>query len=249
MFSQLYITEIRLDKEIPSHNYLTRLPVINYLGQTDGIKLTSNVTFLVGENGLGKSTLIEAIAIAMGFNPEGGTRNFNFHTNDSYSDLSEYLTVCKGIRRAKDGFFLRAESYYNFASNIDELDSGLEPELRLINSYGGVSLHRQSHGESFMSMVENRLGGHGLYIFDEPEAALSPSKLLQLMCHIDRLIKDDSQFIIATHSPILMAFPGADVLELTESGISSVNYKDTDHFNITKRFLNSPEKFFSEMFK
>lgn len=254
IFSDLFITEVRLDKKIPAQNYLSKLPVIKYLCEMESIKFNSSVTFIVGENGTGKSTLIEGIAVALGFNPEGGSKNFNFHTYNSHSDLSDYLTVCKGIRLPKDGFFLRAESYYNFASNIDDLDTDEPgPETmsspKIINSYGGVSLHKQSHGESFLRMVENRLGGKGIYIFDEPEAALSPARLLQLMCHIDRLVKNDSQFIIATHSPILMAFPNAEIYELSEQGIRNVDYNETEHFMITKSFLNNPQKYLKEMFR
>lgn len=254
LFSDLFVTEVRIDKKIPSQNYLSELPVIKYLRKMEGIKFNSSVTFFVGENGTGKSTLIEGIAVALGFNPEGGSKNFNFSTHNSHSDLSDYLTVCKGIKLPRDGFFLRAESYYNFASNIDDLDTD-EPGAetmsspKIINSYGGVSLHKQSHGESFLRMVENRLGGKGIYIFDEPEAALSPARLLELMCHIDRLVKNDSQFIIATHSPILMAFPNAEIYELSEFGIRNVGYHETEHFMITKSFLNNPQKFLKEMFR
>ena len=254
LFSDLFVTEVRIDKKIPSQNYLSELPVIKYLRKMESIKFNSSVTFFVGENGTGKSTLIEGIAVALGFNPEGGSKNFNFSTHNSHSDLSDYLTVCKGIKLPRDGFFLRAESYYNFASNIDDLDTD-EPRAetmsspKIINSYGGVSLHKQSHGESFLCMVENRLGGKGIYIFDEPEAALSPARLLELMCHIDRLVKNDSQFIIATHSPILMAFPNAEIYELSEVGIRNVDYLETEHFMITKSFLNNPQKFLKEMFR
>lgn len=254
LFSDLFVTEVRIDKKIPSQNYLSELPVIKYLRKMESIKFNSSVTFFVGENGTGKSTLIGGIAVALGFNPEGGSKNFNFSTHNSHSDLSDYLTVCKGIKLPRDGFFLRAESYYNFASNIDDLDTD-EPGAetmsspKIINSYGGVSLHKQSHGESFLSMVENRLGGKGIYIFDEPEAALSPARLLELMCHIDRLVKNDSQFIIATHSPILMAFPNAEIYELSEVGIRNVDYLETEHFMITKSFLNNPQKFLKEMFR
>lgn len=260
IFSDLFVTEVRLDKEIPPQNYLAGLPVIKFLRETESIKFNSRVTFIVGENGTGKSTLIEGIAVALGFNPEGGSKNFNFFTHNSHSDLSNYLKVCKGIRFPKDGFFLRAESYYNVASNIDDLDDsddddiyepGFEkmPNPKIISSYGGVSLHKLSHGESFLRMVENRLRGKGIYIFDEPEAALSPAKLLQLMCHMDRLVKNDSQFIIATHSPILMAFPDAEIYELSEHGIRNVEYNETEHFMITKSFLNNPQKFLKEMFR
>lgn len=189
----------------------------------------------VGENGTGKSTLLEAIAVAFGFNAEGGTVNFNFCTRETHSELYKHLTLGKrGF--ADDGFFLRAESLYNAATNIDILDEGVLEERKIINSYGGVSLHNQSHGESFLSIVQNRFSGHGLYILDEPEAALSPMKLLTLMAEIDRLVKDGSQFIIAIHSPILMAMPNSEILEFSKDGIKNVSYQDTEHFKITKSF-------------
>ncbi len=247
MKSNLYISNISLLKEIPDNNYLSKLPVVKNLQATEGIRINKNVTFLVGENGVGKSTLIEGIAVAMGFNPEGGTINFNFATRSSHSDLHEYLTISRGYKKHKDGFFLRAESFYNVASNIDEMDEDDGMGMPIIANYGGISLHKQSHGESFMSLVENRFGGHGLYILDEPEAALSPMRLMRLMCHMQRLVEADSQFIISTHSPILMTFPDAEVLEITEEGIRSVNYKDTEHFMITKRFMDTPEKMIAEL--
>lgn len=247
MFSNLYVKGIRI-KPIEEDCYYKDLPAVKYIMDREELTLNSKVTFLVGENGVGKSTLIEAIAVALGFNPEGGTRNFSFSTNDSHSELYNYLTVSRGILRPMDGFFLRAESMYNAASYIDRLDK--EPcgaPLKL--SYGGKSLHEQSHGESFLSVVENRFGGDGLYILDEPEAALSPARLLRLMCNMKRLVDKNSQFIIATHSPILMAFPGAEVMELSEEGIRSVSYKETEHYAITKRFLEAPEKMLTELFE
>ena len=152
------------------------------------------------------------------------------------------MTVSRGYKRHRDGFFLRAESFYNVASNIDELDAEPSGGAKLISSYGGVSLHKQSHGESFLALVENRFSGNGLYILDEPEAALSPMRLMRLMVCMQALVKQDSQFIISTHSPILMTFPNAEVMEITEEGIRSVNYKDTEHYIITKRFMDAPEK-------
>lgn len=221
--------------------------MVQSLRKLGSLSFHKKVTFIVGENGIGKSTLIEGLAVAMGFNPEGGTVNFNFSTNDSHSDLHNYLMVCRGYRRHKDGFFLRAESFYNVASNIDELDSepGFGPKL--ITNYGGISLHKQSHGESFMALVENRFRGNGLYILDEPEAALSPVRLMRLMVCMQELVKSNSQFIISTHSPILMTFPDADVLEITEDGMRSVNYKDTEHYIVTKRFMDAPEKMVEEL--
>ena len=182
-----------------------------------------------------------AVAVACGFNPEGGPRNFNFSTRATHSVLGEYLTPARK-RYPRDGFFLRAESFYNVATNIDELDETLAASPRLIDSYGGVSLHRQSHGESFLALVQNRFGGKGLYLLDEPEAALSPSRLLTLLAEMHQLVKDDSQFIVATHSPILMAYPDARIYELSEAGIRTAAYKETEHYQLTRRFLENPER-------
>ena len=243
MFSELYVSGIRLSKAIPQDNYLHDLPVCRHLKRMGSLDFSKRVTFFVGENGVGKSTLIEALAISMGFNPEGGTINFRFSTADSHADLYQYLTVAKGIQHPRDGFFLRAESFYNVASNIDELDKASPAPL--LPSYGGVSLHKQSHGESFMALVEHRFGGNGLYILDEPEAALSPMRQMELMCYIDRLVNENSQFLISTHSPILMAFPGAEVLELSQEGIRSVSYRETVHFQTARNFLEHPERMLS----
>lgn len=247
MMDDLYIREVRISKEIPKNNYLNRLPVVQSLRELGSLEFHKKVTFIVGENGIGKSTLIEGLAVAMGFNPEGGTVNFNFSTQDSHSDLHDYLTVSRGYRKHRDGFFLRAECFYNVASNIDELDG--EPSFgpKLITNYGGISLHKQSHGESFMALVENRFRGNGLYILDEPEAALSPMRLMRLMVCMQQLVKENSQFIISTHSPILMTFPDAEMLEITEDGIRPVDYKDTEHYIVTKRFMDAPEKMVEEL--
>ena len=248
MLSELFLKTIRLSGEIPENSYLHDLSVIRHLRKQGRLDFHKPVTFFVGENGIGKSTLIEAIAINMGFNPEGGTVNFNFSTSDTHSELYRYLRVGRGIGHRKDGFFLRAESFYNVASNIDEMDRQPGMGGRIIDSYGGISLHKQSHGESFMSLIANRFGGNGLYILDEPEAALSPSRILELMCYMHELEKKNSQFIFSTHSPILMAYPGAEVYNLTEDGIRSVSYRDTEHYQISTRFLNSPETMFRYLF-
>ena len=248
MFRDLYVTSISVREDLPANSYLHDLAIIKSLKAMGRLELSKRVTFLVGENGIGKSTLIEAIAVSQGFNPEGGTINFRFSTEDSHSELHRYLRVQKGLAARKDGFFLRAESFYNVASNIDQMDRIPSPGPRVIESYGGVSLHKQSHGESFMALVANRFGGNGLYILDEPEAALSPARILELMCHIHELEQKHSQFIISTHSPILMAYPGAEVLYLTEDGIRSVSYRDTEHYQLTRRFLNAPEQMFRYLF-
>ncbi len=235
-----YISEIIFDNKLNMDSYLWSLPVVKYLSENN-IRFSSPVTLFVGENGTGKSTLLEGIAVAAGFNPEGGTKNFSFSTQDSHSEIYGHLTVVKKSY-AKHGFFLRAESLYNTATHIDRLDSIPASAPKIIDSYGGVSLHNMSHGESFMSIIQSRKGD-GLYILDEPESALSPMSILKLIVEIDRLVKSDSQFIIATHSPILMAFPNAEILQLSENGIESVDYRDTEHYRTTKGFLDSPERY------
>lgn len=236
-----YIGDVIMNGEPEEGSYLNRIPAVKHLKEMKHLPLCSPVTFLVGENGTGKSTLLEAIAVAAGFNPEGGTRNFSFSTRSTHSGLHECIKLAK-YGFPKDGFFLRAESFYNVATNIDEMDEAGGLGVPVVNSFGGVSLHEQSHGESFLSVVIHRFGGNGLYILDEPEAALSPMRLLTLLSEIDRLVKQNSQFIISTHSPILMAFPGAEILELNENGIRSVSYRETEHYQVTRRFLENPEK-------
>ncbi len=242
----LYIRSISLPEPVPRESYLSTLPVVRHLSK-EGITFHKQVTFFVGENGSGKSTLIEALAISQRFNPEGGTKNFNFSTEDSHSELCNYLRVARGVIYPRDGFFLRAESFYNVASNIDQLDR--EPGLGgpIIACYGGVSLHRQSHGESFLALVENRFRGQGLYILDEPEAALSPRGIIRLMQNIDELVQKDSQFIISTHSPMLMTFPDAEIYKIEEKRIVSVPFKETDHYRTTVRFLQNPEEAVNEI--
>lgn len=235
-----YVDSVRLSRPIGADSYLSHLPAVQALAG-DGLRFTSDVAFLVGENGTGKSTLLEAIAVACGFNPEGGTRNFTFSTRVTHSPLWQSLTVARK-RYPKDGFFLRAESFYNVATNIDEMDEGGGLGAPLIASYGGVSLHAQSHGESFLALVQNRFSGRGLYILDEPEAALSPSRQLTLMAEIHALVRRDSQFIIATHSPILIAMPGSVIFELSDRGISPVPYRETEHYQLTRSFLENPER-------
>lgn len=236
-----YLLEVRLLREkIPSFKeYPFSIPVIRKLNT---FAFHPAVTFLVGENGAGKSTLLEAIAISWGFNPEGGSKNFHFSTHNSHSELAEYIKLVKSIRRPKDGYFLRAESFYNVVTEIERLDDGLGgPPIR--GSYGGDSLHEQSHGESFFSLLMNRFRGQGLYILDEPEAALSPTRQMAMIARMHALVQEQSQFIIATHSPIIMAYPEAQIYLVDSKGIIPVNYTDTEHFTVTRDFLNKHEKF------
>ena len=243
----LYIRRMSLPEPLSRESYLNVLPVVRHLAK-EGIDFHRQVTFFVGENGSGKSTLTEALAISQGFNPEGGTKNFRFSTEDSHSELCDYVRVARGVVYPRDGFFLRAESFYNVASDIDRMDREEGIGAPVIASYGGVSLHRQSHGESFLALAENRFGGNGLYILDEPEAALSPAGLIRLMRRMDWLVRRDSQFIIATHSPMLITFPGAEVYQIRENGIFSVPFKDTDHYRTTVRFLQNPESAIEDIF-
>ncbi len=226
--TSLFIRAIRLKRDrIASFDaYPFAVPAIRGLTE---LRFESPVAMLVGENGSGKSTLLESVAVAWGFNAEGGTVNFRFATRETHSSLSEYLVLERGATRPKDGFFLRAESFYNVASQIDGLG--------VVGSYGGKSLHEQSHGESFLTLATERFRGRGLYLLDEPEAALSPSRQLALLVRIHDLVQSGSQFIIATHSPLLLAYPGAELFSMEGDGIRNVAYEETEHFYVTRRFL------------
>ncbi len=197
----------------------------------------TQVTFLVGENGTGKSTILEAIASKARFGKEGGSKNIQFSTTDEPdSELSSYMTL-SWRKKVTDGYFFRAESFFNLATHIDYIGGDY-------SSYGGKSLHEQSHGEGFLSFFNNRLGGGGFYVFDEPEAALSPQRQLSLLSIIHELCKNsETQFIIATHSPILLAYPDSVIYSCDGKELTEVNYKDTNHFEITNGFLNNPEQY------
>jgi predicted ATPase len=201
-----------------------------------------NVTYMIGENGMGKSTLLEGIAVALGFNPEGGTRNFNFSSYDSHSDLDRYLRIAKGVWKPKDNFFFRAESFYNVATNIEELDGGPGIGGKIIDSFGGTSLHEQSHGEAFFAAFIHRFRGNGIYILDEPESALSPLRQMSMLARMDELIHQGSQFIISTHSPILMAYPNAKIMELTDEGIQETGLEETSHYKVMKQFFEDRKR-------
>ncbi|WP_049622487.1 AAA family ATPase [Frateuria defendens] len=229
-----YVMEVRLRRErVPSFDqYPYSLPALR---DFERLALHPAVTFLVGENGSGKSTLLEAIATACGFNPEGGSKNFRFATFASHSPLYEQLLLVKTHRRPRDGFFLRAESFYNVATEVDALGVG--------DSYGGRSLHAQSHGEAFLSLMTHRFRGEAFYVLDEPEAALSPARQLAMLARLHELVKRRSQFIVATHSPILLSYPDAWIYQIGEHGPERVRYEDTEHYALTRSFLNSPQSF------
>lgn len=234
-----YIESIKLTRAVP-RSYLKALPAVQWLERRKELCFQTAVTFFAGENGAGKSTLMEAIAVAAGFNAEGGSRNFSFSTRSTHSALCDSITLSRGIYRPRDGYFLRAESLYNAATYIEELDELPCPGPLISEAYGG-SLHVRSHGESFLAAVGKRFRGRGLYLLDEPDSALSPAGILTLMGHIARLTEEDSQFIIATHSPILLAYPGAEILWFSEKGIEPIEYKQTQHYQITKRILDRPD--------
>lgn len=221
--------------------YPWTLPVV--LALQDGLPLNHEVTFLIGENGSGKSTLIEALAVAAGMNPEGGSSNFAFETRESHSPLGDALRLVRGLAVPRTDFFLRAESLFTAATYLESLpptpSGGGDP----LAPYGGLSLHEQSHGESFLAVLLNRFGPGGLYLLDEPEAALSTQNCLTAMRRIHELVGQGSQFIIATHSPILLAYPGATIYALGETGVEQVAYDDAEPVLLTRGFLEAPERY------
>lgn len=234
--NELFIKGIKLKKN--KINNFDEYPFnIDIVKNFDELKLESPVTFFVGENGIGKSTFIEAIAIACGLNPEGGTQNFKFNTNNTHSNLYEYISLNKfDVPTTK--YFLRAESFYNVLTEIERLDASI---------YYGGNLHKCSHGEAYIKLIQNRFSNNGLYILDEPESALSPIRQMTLLTLIDELVKNGSQFIIATHSPILIAYKNGIIYDLNNN-FQKVDYKDTEIYQVYKMFLENPEKMQDELF-
>jgi len=218
------------------------LPAVDALVR-GGLELHPKVTYLVGDNGAGKSTLLEAIAVAAGLNPEGGSSNFSYATRESHSPLGEQLRLVRGTRRPRTDFFLRAESFFTAATYIENL-----PAPNPLASYGGRSLHEQSHGESFLALVLHRFGDDGLYFLDEPEAALSPQNWLTLLRRVHELAQAGSQFVIATHSPLVLAYPEATIYAFDEAGTTVVAYEDAEPVRLTSSFLQARERFLLELF-
>lgn len=242
-----FISSVRLEPPGPDerrNGYPWTLPAIAALA--DGLELHPKVTYLIGENGSGKSTLLEAIAVAAGMNPEGGSSNFAFATRESHSPLSEAIRLRRGLRRPRTDFFLRAESLFTAATYLESLPtepSGADP----LAAYGGRSLHEQSHGESFLAVLVNRLGPDGLYLLDEPEAALSAQNCLTCLRRIHELAQAGSQLIIATHSPLVLAYPDATIYACESDGLVATAYADADLVRLTERFLEDRERFVARL--
>lgn len=246
MLSELFLNGFSLDwSRIEEDSYLRRISALRGM---ESMELKRPVTFFVGENGTGKSTLLEAIALAWGFNPEGGSRNFRFSTRDTHSSLYEGMKLRKGWRQPEDHFFLRAESFYNVATQVEEYRDGDDPSI-YYRAYGGRSLHEQSHGESFLNLVQSRFRGNGFYLLDEPEAALSPQRQLTLLIALHDLAAEGSQFLIASHSPVLLGMPGAEIFSFDEGEIARVAYEETQSYQVTEMFLNHREYLLGRLLK
>ncbi len=234
--NELFIREIEIDwSRVEPDSYLRGIEAI---AGVERLSFSRPVSFFVGENGSGKSTLLEAVAIASGFNPEGGTRNYRFSTRDSHSELCGALKLVRGVRRANWGYFLRAESFYNVATQEEAYADPEHPSVRF---------HEKSHGEGFLALAQNQLRPGGLYLFDEPEAALSPQRQLTLLMEIYLCARQGSQFIIATHSPILLGTPGAEILSFDDGRIHPCAYEDTDSYQITKMFMEHREQLLNRL--
>ena len=225
-----FIQNVQIDwTRVGDYDYIREIPALQF---EDALVFEKNITFFVGENGTGKSTLLEAIAVSYGFNPEGGTKNYSFSTYDSHSQLHEAIRISKGFRKAKWGYFLRAESFYNVATKEKEYADFNHPSEKY---------HEKSHGESFLALAQKQLRPNGLYLFDEPEAALSPQRQLTLLMEIYSCAKQGSQFIIVTHSPILLGIPDAQILSFDEGTVHNCEYEDTESYKVTEMFINNRE--------
>ncbi|MCD8346105.1 MAG: AAA family ATPase [Oscillospiraceae bacterium] len=232
MNSNLLINSLTIDwSKISRESYLRKIPAISKLNY---LEFSSPVTCFVGENGTGKSTLLEALAISAGFNPEGGTQNYRFSTYDSHSELYSAIKLVRGTRRPQCGYFLRAETYYALAVQEEYYNSqiGGKPE----------HLHERSHGEGFLTIAEKHFAPNGIYFLDEPESALSPQSQLGLLYSICECASAGSQFFIATHSPILLGIPNAELLGFDDGEIHKCRYEDTSQYQVMELFINHREQ-------
>ncbi|MEO1769788.1 AAA family ATPase [Candidatus Enterococcus ferrettii] len=239
----MFVYEMRLPKaKLPKGYPYDVFAIQEILKRGGALPFTAPVTFLSGDNGTGKSTILEAIAVSYGINPEGGSQNFNFSTVASHSSLYEQVLLVKKGDIPQTKFFLRSETYYNVASELEEL--GRDPmEGHLAHaSYGGQPLHTRSHGEGLLSIIENRFGNKGFYLLDEPEAGLATSRQYALLQEIHRLVKGGSQLIIATHSPIIMSYPDAAIYQFSQEGIEELSLEETIAFRETKLFYEDPKR-------
>lgn len=232
-----FIRNVSIDWDQIDHN--SYLHSIQALKSMEILDFQKNITFFVGENGTGKSTLLEAIAVAYGFNPEGGTMNYRFRTFDDVSELSGAVRMVKGYRRARSNYFFRAESFFNVASKAEDYRD-MTPKEIYYKRYGGKSLHEQSHGESFLAYFQS-FDQEGLYIMDEPEAALSPQRQLTLFMQIAKMAENGSQFMIASHSPILLGIPGADIISFDGGTMRRCSYEETESYQVMEMFINHRE--------
>lgn len=246
--SELFVKGFSIDwDEVPPGSYLRRIPALQFCG---ALALRRPVTFLAGENGTGKSTLLEALAVGCGLNPEGGSQNYRFSSYDSHSELGRALRLKRGPHRPQNSYFLRAESFYNVSSQAEVYrQSGMgadQPEW-YYRRFGGKSFHEQSHGESFLALAQGQFTGGGLYLLDEPEAALSPQRQLTLLVLLDRLAREGAQFLIASHSPVLLALPGAEILSFDGGTIRPCDYTQTESYRIISLFINRREWFLTQL--
>ena len=230
----LFVKGLKIAWEnITADSYLRNIRTIAGI---DSLTFNSPITFFVGENGSGKSTLLEAMAVAYGFNPEGGTVNYSFSTYDSHSELCDAVTLYKSFKKVYTGYYLRAESFYNVATKEEEYSKDEKQEWKKLK------LHKQSHGESFLTIIDKYFTSNGLFFLDEPEAALSPQRQMTLLLKIAESAKNCSQFFIVTHSPVLLTLPGAEIISFDNDHLHKINYEETESYRISEMFINHREQ-------